>query len=61
MAVRPEGANISGAPRRRNIFDGCVGCNCRGYEAPATGKMTLPLVSFSHGQCAISLPHYRIT
>jgi len=51
----PEG------PRRRNVFDSYVGYNCRGYEAPATRKMILPSVSFSHGQCAISLPNHQTT
>jgi hypothetical protein len=32
------------------MLDTCVGCNGRGYEAPAMGKMTLPSVSFSHDQ-----------
>src|SRR5262245_44138522 len=36
----PEG------PRQRNFFDSYVGCDCRGYEAPTMGKMTLPSLSF---------------
>src|SRR5262249_45471545 len=50
-----------GRPSAAQHLRQLCGGDCRGYEPPTMGKMTLPSVSFSHGQCAISLPHHRTT